>query len=253
MPATKAKPKTANRTKARTAAAKIPTGPDRYYNRELSWLQFNRRVLEEAGNLNHPLLERLRFLSISASNLDEFFMVRAAGLYGQVSAGVTEVSVDGKSPEQQLRDINVVAAELVSAKSQLWSSLKRELDKSGLCLVDPEDLTKDENDWVRKRFRSHLFPVLTPLNVDPSHPFPFILNKGLTIAVNMTNEEDQPMTGLIPIPVQLGRFVRLPQQSNSGQEARFITIESVVGLFIQELFPSFEIKGHGAFRVLRRQ
>ena len=251
MPAVKAKSKITNRSKDKAAVAEIPTGPDRFYNRELSWLQFNRRVLEEAGNLNHPLLERIRFLSISASNLDEFFMVRAAGLYGQVGAGVSEVSVDGKSPEQQLRDINVVAAELVSAKSQLWSSLKRELDEAGLCLVEPKDMTKDEKDWLRKRFRTHLFPVLTPLNVDPSHPFPFILNKGLTIAVSMTNEEDQPMTGLIPIPLQLGRFVRLPQPGKSSHDARFIAIEAVIGLFIQELFPSFQVNGHGAFRVLR--
>lgn len=251
MSAVRAKAKSTTRQKAKVAATDIPTGPDRYYNRELSWLQFNRRVLEEAGNLNHPLLERLRFLSISASNLDEFFMVRAAGLYGQVAAGVTEVSVDGKSPEQQLRDINVVAAELVSAKTQLWSSLKRELDEAGLCLLEPGDMTKDEREWLQERFRSHLFPVLTPLNVDPSHPFPFILNKGLTIAVNMTNEEDQPMTGLIPIPVQLGRFVRLPQKRKAGQVARFIAIEAVVGMYIQELFPSFRINGHGAFRVLR--
>ena len=251
MPAAKAKPKKTTQVKSKPVGAKIPTGPDRYYNRELSWLQFNRRVLEEAGNPNHPLLERLRFLSISASNLDEFFMVRAAGLYGQVTAGVTEVSVDGKSPEQQLRDINVVAAELVNAKSQLWSSLKRELDDVGLCLVEPADLTKDDSQWLQERFRSHLFPVLTPLNVDPSHPFPFILNKALTIAVNMINEEDQLMTGLIPIPHQLDRFVRLPQQSGAANVTRFVRIEAVIGLFIQELFPSFQIKDHGAFRVLR--
>ena len=251
MQAAKAKPKKTTQVKSKPVGAKIPTGPDRYYNRELSWLQFNRRVLEEAGNPNHPLLERLRFLSISASNLDEFFMVRAAGLYGQVTAGVTEVSVDGKSPEQQLRDINVVAAELVNAKSQLWSSLKRELDDVGLCLVEPADLTKDDSQWLQERFRSHLFPVLTPLNVDPSHPFPFILNKALTIAVNMINEEDQPMTGLIPIPHQLDRFVRLPQQSGAANVTRFVRIEAVIGLFIQELFPSFQIKDHGAFRVLR--
>ena len=251
MPAAKAKPKATARSKSKAVAVKIPTGPDRYYNRELSWLQFNRRVLEEAGNLNHPLLERLRFLSISASNLDEFFMVRAAGLYGQVAAGVTEVSVDGKSPEQQLRDINVVAAELVNAKSQLWSSLKKELDGVGLCLVEPADLTKDDRRWLQERFRSHLFPVLTPLNVDPSHPFPFILNKALTIAVNMMNEEDQPMTGLIPIPHQLDRFVRLPHQAGAVGDKRFVRIEAVIGLFIQELFPSFQIKEHGAFRVLR--
>ncbi len=251
MPAARAKPKAAKQPKTKTQRVKVPTGPDRYYNRELSWLQFNRRVLEEAGNKNHPLMERVRFLSISASNLDEFFMVRAAGLYGQVAAGVTEVSVDGKSPEQQLRDINVVAAELVEAKSKLWSSLKSELEDVGLSLVETKSLTKDEMDWLQNRFRTHLFPVLTPLNVDPSHPFPFILNKGLTIAVNMTNEEDQPMSGLIPIPHQLGRFVRLPQQSRSSNEARFITIEAVIGLFIKELFPSFQVKDYGAFRVLR--
>ncbi len=229
----------------------VPVGPNRFYNRELSWLQFNKRVLEEADNRNHPLLERLRFLSISASNLDEFYMVRAAGIYGQLLNSVNEVSVDGKTPAQQLRAINAFAAELVEEKSRLWTSIKDELERAGIRLVDAADLAADERALLETKFLDDIFPILTPLNVDPSHPFPFISNRGLTIAVDMVDNDDKSMTGLIPIPPSLERFFRLPS-ADSGQNAiRFVSIEAIIGLFLHELFPSFAIRHHGTFRVLR--
>ncbi|MDH4983804.1 RNA degradosome polyphosphate kinase [Hyphomicrobium sp. D-2] len=229
-----------------------PVGPDRFYNRELSWLQFNRRVLEEARNENHPLLERLRFLSISASNLDEFYMVRVAGIYGQVAARVQTLSQDGATPAQQLRAINRFAASLVEEKQAIWRTLKDELAAAGVHMLGASDLTAADRTWLQRLFLTHIFPILTPIAADPAHPFPFILNKGLTIAVEMQRESDQKaMNGLIPIPGQLDRFIRLSAQSSDEKEQRFIRLETVIGLFISELFPGFQINAHGAFRVLR--
>ncbi|KWT70084.1 Polyphosphate kinase [Hyphomicrobium sulfonivorans] len=229
-----------------------PVGPDRFYNRELSWLQFNRRVLEEARNENHPLLERLRFLSISASNLDEFYMVRVAGIYGQVAARVQTLSQDGATPAQQLRAINRFAASLVEEKQAIWRTLKDELAAAGVHMLGASDLTADDKTWLQRLFLTHIFPILTPIAADPAHPFPFILNKGLTIAVEMQRVSDQKaMNGLIPIPGQLDRFIRLSAQSSDEKEQRFIRLETVIGLFISELFPGFQINAHGAFRVLR--
>jgi polyphosphate kinase len=229
-----------------------PQGPDRFYNRELSWLQFNRRVLEEAQNERHPLLERLRFLSISASNLDEFYMVRVAGIYGQVSAGVQTLSQDGLTPAQQLRAINRFAASLVADKQACWRLLKEKLAEAGLHILEPKDLRPSERSWLQRLFMTHIFPILTPIAVDPAHPFPFILNKGLTLAVEMQRDSDgKAMNGLIPITSQLERFIRLGAPDAEQLELRFIRIETMIGLFIAELFPGFQIKSQGAFRVLR--
>ena len=185
----------------------VPTGPARYYNRELSWLQFNRRVLEESTNTNHPMLERVRFLSISASNLDEFYMVRAAGIYGQVAAGVTTPSQDGLTPAQQLTEINRFVAGLVDEKQASWDGLKKELAVAGINILEGDGLRKQERVWLETLFLTHVFPILTPIAVDPAHPFPFILNKGLTLAVEMKRKRDgRTMNGLIPIPSQLDRF-----------------------------------------------
>lgn len=232
---------------------KAPTeNMQRYYNRELSWLQFNRRVLEEAENRNHPLLERVRFLSISASNLDEFYMVRAAGIYGQVAAGVTTQSLDGSTPAEQLEKINAFVAELVRDKQSCWSGLKKEMDDAGIHIVKPEQLTDEERAWLQQLFMTHIFPILTPIAVDPAHPFPFILNKGLTAVVWMYRESDQKsMSGLIPIPGQLERFIRIRVGAQSTNDLRFILLEELIGMFIGELFAGFEIKSQGAFRVLR--
>lgn len=239
--------------KAATPAASPPEGPQRFLNRELSWLRFNQRVLEEASNRRHPILERVRFLSISASNLDEFYMVRAAGIYGQVAANVTTASQDGLTPAQQLSEINKVASSLVSGKQTCWTGLRAELHLAGVHIVEPEELTAEERDWLEKLFMTHIFPIITPIAVDPAHPFPFILNKGMTIAVWMQRISDgKSMNGLIPIPSQLERFIRLRAINDQGaSNIRFIQLEQMISMFISELFTGFEIKSQGAFRVLR--
>jgi polyphosphate kinase len=229
----------------------LPEGPPRFYNRELSWLQFNRRVLEEALNRRHPILERLRFLSISAANLDEFYMVRAAGLYGQVKAKVATLSVDGLTASQQLGEINAFAARLMADKQACWTSLRSEMAAAGIHIVEARDLTAADRAWLDTEFMSHIFPILTPLNVDPAHPFPFIQNRGLTLAIRMTHPDGKAMNGLIPIPGQLDRFVRLPRTDKDARTIRFMRIETVVGLFLGELYPTFRIDAHGPFRVLR--
>ncbi len=229
-----------------------PEGADRFYNRELSWLQFNRRVLEEAQNEAHPLLERLRFLSISAANLDEFYMVRVAGIYGQVQANVQTLSQDGLTPAQQLRTINRFAAGLVADKQACWRDLKTKLGTAGIQILEPEDLQPAERSWLQRLFMTHIFPILTPIAVDPAHPFPFILNRGLTIAVEMQRGSDgKAQSGLIPIPGQLERFIRLGGPDTDHAELRFIRMETMIGLFLDELFPGFQVKSQGAFRVLR--
>jgi polyphosphate kinase len=213
-------------------------------------LQFNRRVLEEALNRRHPLLERLRFLSISASNLDEFYMVRAAGLYGQMRAGVGAVSADGLTPAQQLSEINKFALSLVADKQACWQALRAELAGEGVHIVEQQELSADDREWLERYFMTHLFPILTPINVDPAHPFPFIQNKGLTLALEMTGPDGKAMNGLIPIPGRLERFTRLPSLEHGGA-IRFVRIETVVSLFLAELYPTFEVHAQGAFRVLR--
>ncbi len=227
-----------------------PQGAQRFYNRELSWLQFNRRVLEEASNTQHPLLERLRFLSIAASNLDEFYMVRAAGLFGLLRADVNVPSIDGLTPAQQLAQINTFAGRLSDTKQQCWRELLALMQREGILILEPGELSKAEIKWLRHEFMTHVFPILTPINVDPAHPFPFIQNKGLTLVLEMSNPDGKGMVGLIPIPAMMERFRRLPQRAGDPS-IRFVRIEAVIGLFVAELFPNFKIGRGGAFRVLR--
>jgi polyphosphate kinase len=243
---------TAKSRTAKTNIQEVPQGPDRFYNRELSWLQFNRRVLEEAANQQHPTLERLRFLSIAAANLDEFYMVRAAGVYGQVRAGITTLSQDGSTPMQQLAAINKFAAKLVADEQALWQSIKKDLAVAGLSVLQADELDAAERDWLEKLFLTHIFPILTPIAVDPAHPFPFVPNKAMTIVVELVRPSDgKAMNGLIPIPGQLERFIRLEANPARPNEIRFVRLESAIGLFIGELFSGFDIKSQGAFRVLR--
>jgi len=246
------KPAAKRTVSGKATRMKVPEGPERYYNRELSWLQFNARVLEEASNTQHPLLERLRFLSISASNLDEFYMVRVAGIQGQIINGVTTLSQDGLTPSQQIKRINAFAADLVERKQKCWEVLGKDLQSNGISIVGPDDLSETELAWIKEEFYNHIFPILTPIAVDPAHPFPFILNKGLTLAVLMHHEvKERRQNGLVPIPSQLDRFIRLlPLQEKKG-EIRFIPVEDVVGMYIPELFPRFVVEAKGAFRVLR--
>lgn len=252
MSTVKGKAKSASALETAVAETAPPTGPSRFYNRELSWLQFNRRVLEEAQNEHHPILERLRFLSISASNLDEFYMVRAAGIYGQIAAGVTTTTQDGLTPAEQMAAINSFAAGLVADKQATWRTIRTELEASGVKLVEPDELTDLERVWLENLFLTHIFPILTPIAVDPAHPFPFILNKGLTIAVQLQRRTDgMVMSGLIPIPGQLERFIRMRVEVASDKQIRFIQMEQLIGMFLEKLFVGFEVKSKGAFRVLR--
>ncbi len=235
------------------AAPKNLTGPERFFNRELSWLEFNQRVLEEAGNLSHPILERLRFLSISASNLDEFYMVRVAGLRGQMLAGIDTPSQDGLTPKEQLDQINEAVAELSEDQQLIWTSLSKDLGKEKIHVIMGDELTSQEADWLDDYFMSQVFPILTPIAVDPAHPFPFIPNLGLAIALSLKQGNDSPMRALVPLPPQSDRFVRLPTAKGRAKvkSIRFIRMETVVSHFASRLFPGMEILAQGAFRLLR--
>ncbi|MBF0323992.1 RNA degradosome polyphosphate kinase [Magnetospirillum moscoviense] len=220
---------------------------DRFINRELSWLAFNLRVIEEALNKHHPLLERLRFLSISASNLDEFYMVRVAGLKGQVEAGVMTTSEDGLTPAQQLVAINGKATDLLHAQKACWRELRTELREAGIAVVEPSELSKSDMRWLDSRFMETIFPVLTPLAIDPAHPFPFIPNAGIALVLHLFRLDDgEVLRALVPLPHQLARFIRLP-----GEAIRFLPLETLVILFIERLFPGFRMEGQGMFRVIR--
>jgi polyphosphate kinase len=231
------------RTEIRAAAVETSS----YFNRELSWLAFNKRVLEEAENKAHPLLERLRFLSISGSNLDEFFMVRVAGLKGQQIAGVEERSTDGLTPTQQLDAISEEADSLVVSQQAEWQVLREHLAEADFDVLSADELTEEERTWLAAHFREQILPVLTPQAIDPSHPFPFIPNGGFSLIFALHNPaQEDPLTELLMIPSTLPRFIRLP-----GKDVRFIAIETVIRAHLDILFPGFGLLGGGAFRVLR--
>jgi polyphosphate kinase len=236
-------------TEPATGAGTEAGSPDRYVNREFSWLQFNRRVLEESQNPSHPLLERVRFLSISAANLDEFFMVRVAGLAGQVREGITTKSADGRTPEQQLEQILVEVSRLQHDQQSSLSLLFGLLENSRIEVVSTENLSREEKDWLEAHFLEAIFPVLTPLSIDPAHPFPFIPNLGFSIALQLRHKRDgEPMTALLRLPVTLKRFVRLPDQRDC---VRFVMLEDTVGMCIGRLFPGYEVVASGTFRIIR--
>jgi polyphosphate kinase len=225
----------------------VPEVNDRYFNRELSWLAFNRRVLEEACNPAHPLLERLRFLSISGNNLDEFFMVRVAGLKGQQMKDVDRRSSDGLTPGQQLAAITTEADALMASQQAVWGDLRTALDEVGLHVLRRDEVDAEAAEWLETHFREQIFPILTPQALDPAHPFPFIPNKGLSVMFDVVRQSDgEPVRELVMIPASAPRFVRLP-----GEPARYVSIEALLKRFAPVLFPGYTLVGAAAFRVLR--
>jgi polyphosphate kinase len=249
----------------------IRISPSRFINRELSWLDFNLRVLEESANPHHPILERLRFLSISANNLDEFFMVRVSGLIGQKHAHIQTRSDDGLTPSEQLVEIFKSVDRLTAEQQRLWNSLRSEMTAYGLAIVDADELTPAEGAWLEQFFLSQVFPVLTPLACDPAHPFPFIPNLGFSLILELqrtapsdphvhighiaqagtTQAGSTAMTALIRIPTTVTRFVELPADEAHPGVKRFISLEHVIGAHIGGLFPGYKVVAKGAFRVIR--
>jgi polyphosphate kinase len=222
-------------------------GDPRFFNRELSWLAFNRRVLEEACNTAHPLLERLRFLSISGSNLDEFFMVRVAGQKGQQMHEVDHRSTDGLTPGQQLAAIVSDVDALVAMQQSIWGSLSRDLAGVGIEVLDADDISGEVGEWLARYFREQVFPILTPQALDPAHPFPFIPNKGLSVLFDLVRDsDDAPIQELVLLPATVPRFVRLP-----GETARYVTMETLIRRFWKLLFPGYARRRAASFRVLR--
>src|ERR1700758_2060131 len=229
-------------------AVRFPDPPEsRFINRELSWLAFNERVLEEADNPSHPVLERLRFLSISANNLDKFYMVRVAGLKGQQAAGIVTPSQDGLTPSQQLAAINARTGELMRNQQACWRRLREEMLANGIAVIDAAEVTPEEKQWLDSFFLDQIFPVLTPMAMDPAHPFPFIPNLGFAIVLDLRRAEDgRQLRALVVLPPQIARFVRLP-----GKAIRFLPLETLIGLYLDRLFPGFTVVGLGYFRMIR--
>ena len=233
------------------------TSPERFINRELSWLDFNQRVVEEADNDRNPLLERLRFLSISAGNLDEFYSVRVAGLIGQMRETLSTRSPDGRTPAQQLTAVEDRARILLGEQQRIWKELCASLAGAGITVLTANALDAEDRAWLETSFMERIFPILTPLAIDPAHPFPFTANMGLGLVLRLLRDEDDrhAMTGLIMLPSQVERFVRLPSRGDIGgkmpPQARFIILEDLISLFLDRLFPGFHIGGDGVFRVIR--
>jgi polyphosphate kinase len=234
---------------ARPAPALVAADASRFINRELSWLQFNRRVLEESANRKHPLLERLRFLSISAGNLDEFFMVRVAGLAAQVKGTGGQLSPDGLTPKKQLEVVRAEAADLSAELQRLWRELESELAAEKIEIVAADDLRTEEQVWLADHFIRHIFPVITPFSIDPAHPFPFIPNKSFSLALELNRKTDgKSMNALIRVPAQIERLIQLPKSNGT---TRFLLLETLIGIFVDQLFPGYEVTAKGTFRVIR--
>ncbi len=231
--------------------AELALSPHRFINRELSWLEFNHRVLEESSNRNHPLLERLRFLSISASNLDEFFMVRVAGLRGQIQHGDLLPADDGLSPIEQLARIRERILKLSREQGERWRELQSELRQDNVLILTPEELTTEDKLWLENEFLVNIFAVLTPLAIDPAHPFPFIPNFGFSVALELCADADgKHMNALVRMPMKIQRFIRLPEPVGSGKN-RFAPLETVIRIHTSHLFPGYSVIGQGLFRVVR--
>lgn len=228
--------------------------PDRFINRELSWLAFNDRVLREAEDMRHPLLERLRFVAISGSNLDEFYTVRVAGLRELVNEGVTRTSVDGLTPAQQLDRINADCHVLMMGQQARWAVLRGEMEAEGIVLVSKDDLTQSDRAWLDEKFMDDVFPVLSPLAIDPAHPFPFVPSKALSLALQLVQRGgDAEIDALLIVPPQIERYTRLPEAEDGqgGAAIRFVALEDMIALSLDRIFPGYDVLGSGLFRVLR--
>ena len=219
----------------------------RYFNRELSWLSFNERVLAEACNPNYPLLERLRFLSISGSNLDEFMMIRVAGLVGQIQRGVDSTSIEGRTPSHQLVAVRSALTDISTRQQETWRDLQAMLADAGIHIADEKRVNAAAYAWLKKFFLDEIVPVITPQALDPAHPFPFVANGGVGLLFTLRRQADSAqVVEMVLVPSALPRFVRVP-----GDQAIYISIESMICRFADHLFPGFEVVGDGAFRVLR--
>ncbi|WP_408884605.1 RNA degradosome polyphosphate kinase [Komagataeibacter rhaeticus] len=229
------------------------TSPQRFINRELSWLDFNQRVVDEADNPRNPLLERVRFLSISASNLDEFYSVRVAGLVGQVREGLVKTSPDGLTPQQQLAAVRERTGRLLYEQQRIWRDLQRELEGAGIVLCDEVSFTAEEQAWLESCFMERVFPVLTPLAIDPAHPLPFIPNMGIAQALRLLNAETGQfvMEALILLPARIERFIRLPASLSPPGVTRFILLERLIVMCIDRLFPGLVAGDWGVMRIVR--
>ena len=224
---------------------------ERFINREVSWLAFNERVLDEATNATHPVMERLRFLSISASNLDEFFMVRVAGLVGQTKAGVEVPSQDGLTPSQQLDAILQRADALMVRQQKVWGDVLKDLRDEKIFVRESDELTPSQLDWLEDYFLDQVLPVLTPLAIDPAHPFPFIPNLGLALALQLARRDDgNRMNALLLIPQRLDRFIKLPDE-DGVEGLNFVRLETLISTFVEQTFPGYEVLGQGTFRIIR--
>ncbi|MGO3517975.1 MAG: RNA degradosome polyphosphate kinase [Acetobacter cibinongensis] len=248
------------RAPSRSVAPKKPAAPaytletpQRFINRELSWLDFNQRVVEEADNSRNPLLERLRFLSISASNLDEFYSVRIAGLVGQVREGLVKLSPDGLTPVEQLEAVRERCASLLREQQRIWTELRGLLADDGIVLCEPADLNDADRAWLENCFMDMVFPVLTPLAVDPAHPLPFIPNMGLALGLRLLSADNGAfaMNALILLPAQVERFIRLPSAADGTRSIRFIRLEDLITLCMDKLFPGLTVGESGMMRVVR--
>ena len=224
------------------------SGPARFVNRELSWLGFNWRVLEEAENPRVPLLERLRFLSISATNLDEFYTVRVAGLRELAQAGNTTPAADGLTPAEQLILIDTNARSLMARQQLVFRALTAEMEDAGISILTRAALTKDDKSYLEDVFLNQVFPVLSPLAIDPAHPFPFLPNEGFALALQLERASDKrTLRAMLPVPHQIDRFIALPNEGGH----RFLPLEELLLEHLGSLFPGYKVKGYCAFRILR--
>lgn len=226
------------------------TSSERFFNREISWLKFNTRVLEEAQNPRLPVLERIKMLAISGTNLDEFYTVRVAGLREMVRNNIQRPALDGKAPQQQLDAIDQDARALMQTQQDVWVDLQSEMKRVGIDILARKELSADDRTYLKQVFVDQIFPILTPLAIDPAHPFPFIPNTGLTLALELKRKTDKRvLKSLLPIPAQVQRFVALPDGLAGTQ--RLIMLEEVLLEFLDQLFPGYSIEGHCSFRLLR--